>query len=80
MNYQELKDFVVLATISGGRSEIVFDKMDTAIETLSDYSIGLAINTFIRSSCNFNHDAIFARELIDYIDGLKESQNNGDDS
>tara|TARA_R110000851_G_scaffold275824_1_gene428547 strand:- start:10978 stop:11220 length:243 start_codon:yes stop_codon:yes gene_type:complete len=76
MNYQELKDFVNLVVISRSQSEIVLNKMDAAIEALNDYYIGIAINTFIRSSHSFKHDATFARELIDYIDGLKESQDN----
>lgn len=80
MNYDELIDLIgknVPTTWFSRENAIA--SLDEAIDTLDDRDIGEAIATFCRESnvCH-SQDAVFARELIDYIEGLKENQDNGE--
>tara|TARA_R110000796_G_scaffold252500_1_gene387175 strand:+ start:22181 stop:22414 length:234 start_codon:yes stop_codon:yes gene_type:complete len=77
MNYDELKDFIIETT---NASALIVGAMDHAIDTMKDEQIGLAINSYNASSNLYENDAVFARELIDYIDGLRANQDNGDES
>ena len=80
MNYDELKSFInkSLKPVATWKAAETIRCLDKAIDTLDDGEIGKAIERFTHSSIDWNHDAVFARELIEYIDGLKENQDNGE--
>lgn len=75
MNYDELKDY---AYLNVGSKAV--EKLDSAIDSLNDEDLGEAIYVFVGGSGDYTQDAIYTRELIEYIDGLKDNQDNGDES
>ena len=75
MNYEELRQFILNST----RDTSVLEYFDNAIETPTNGMIGIAILHFCQESDSHDQDGIFARELIEYIDGMNENQDNGDD-
>ena len=75
MNYEELTAFIKSATFP---PEMSLSDLDRAIDKPTNKNIGMAIEGFTGRSESFESDAIFARELIDYLDDMVEHQDNGE--
>ena len=75
MNYEELTAFIISATFP---PEMSLLDLDRAIDKPTNKNIGMAIVHFTGRSESFENDAIFARELIDYLDGMVFCEDNGE--
>lgn len=78
MNYDELIVFIDTSIQEPRLVDDTVDLLDEAISSGCDNEVGECISRFCKYSITYEHDAIFARELIEYIDGLNENQDNGD--
>lgn len=77
MNYDELVVFIDTSIQESRYVDDVVDLFDEAISSGNANEVGECLHKFCKYSVTYEHDAIFARELIEYIDGLNESQDNG---
>ncbi len=78
MNYDELKGLIEKEIRTPHLVSRTIDNMDRYIEYQTDGALGVVIYEYSTHVNSFQSIAIFARELIEYIDGLNESQDNGD--
>ena len=80
MNYEELKDFIIDKTWQHLDIINTFDKaIDAPNERQQATFLSLTISRFQDESLGYRADIEFIRAAIEYIDGLNENQDNGDE-
>ena len=80
MNYDELKDFIMGKTWLHTDIINTFDKaIEAPNERQQAVFLSITISRFQDESVSYEADIEFARAAIEYIDGLKANQDNGDE-